>query len=236
MQGRREDFWDEVAKKKECPREQGQTERFKPGWREKIKRQQQFEEENWETDKREKVGQISGIMRTLVCWKSNKIGLFCYHIAKVIAFGTEMTHGQIKLTSETTLLPFLGLGSFSLGLGFFLQKRKKAFRDSGSSFKKSAFRWVLHLFRHNQGLPCLLHYQAYYTHMCTMTNHLTDELTRTLSTQQRTAADWMWDTKALNANKARPAAFVITMWHCSLICKSFTFFPPYFKETTYSEV
>lgn len=139
-------------------------------------------------------------------------------------------------TSETTLLPFLGLGSFSLGLGFFLQKRKKAFRDSGSSFKKSAFRWVLHLFRHNQGLPCLLHYQAYYTHMCTMTNHLTDELTRTLSTQQRTAADWMWDTKALNANKARPAAFVITMWHCSLICKSFTFFPPYFKETTYSEV
>lgn len=74
--------------------------------------------------------------------KSNKIGLFCCHIAKVIAFGTEMTHGRIKLTSEKTLLPFLGLKFFPLGLGFFLQKRKKAFGDAGLSFsfKRNAFR------------------------------------------------------------------------------------------------
>lgn len=71
-----------------------------------------------------------------MCWKSNKIGLFCYHIAKVIAFGTEMTHGQIKLTSETTLLPFLGLGSFSLGLGFFFRKERRHLGIQGRLLRK----------------------------------------------------------------------------------------------------
>lgn len=91
-------------------------------------------------DNRKKVGQISGIRRKLVCWKSNKIGLFCCHIAKVSAFGTEITHGQIKLTSDkTTSFPWFKV--FSLGLRFFL-KRKKAFGDSGSSFsfKRNYFR------------------------------------------------------------------------------------------------
>lgn len=113
-----------------------------------------MEEKISERGNREKVGQISGIKRKQSCWKSNKIRLSCCHISKVIAFGAEMMHGQIKLTSEETLLPFLSLGFFFLpfGLGFFLQKRKKAFGDSGLSFsfKKNAFWQALRLFRQNQ--------------------------------------------------------------------------------------
>lgn len=108
------------------------------------------------------MGQISGIMRKLVHWKSNKIGLFCCHIAKVIAFGTEMTHGQIKLTSEKTLLPFLGLEFFSLGLGFFFRKER---RHLGIQGCLSLLRKVLFgEFYISSGIIRVRHYQAYYTH------------------------------------------------------------------------
>lgn len=69
-----------------------------------------MEEKISERGNRVKVGQISGIKRKQVCWKSNKIGLSC-DISKGIAFGTEMMHGLIKLTADETLL---------LSLGFFL--------------------------------------------------------------------------------------------------------------------
>lgn len=59
-----------------------------------------------------------------------------------------------------------------------------------------------------------------------MTNHFTNGLTRPLSAQQKTTADCLWETKALNANKTRPAAFVIIMWHCSPYLQILHFFPP----------
>lgn len=92
-------------------------------------------------------------------------------------------------SGNSTSFPQFGVLFLPLGLGFFLQKRKKAFGDSGLSFsfKKNAFWQALRLFRQNQHKTLTsLHT---HTHTCTTTTYLTNELTRTLSTQQKTAAD-----------------------------------------------
>lgn len=94
--------------------------------------------------------------------KSNEIGLFCCHIENVIAFGTEMTHGQIKLTSEKTLLPFLGLKFFSLGLGFFFRKERKHLGMQGCLFLLREM--LLGEFYISSGIISMRHYQAY-THV-----------------------------------------------------------------------
>lgn len=90
---------------------------------------------------------------------------------------------QTNKTSEETI-SFPQFGVFSLCLGFFFRKE---IRDSGLSFsfKKNAFWQALQLFRQNQHKTLT----SLQTHTCPMTNHLTNELTRALSTQQKTGAD-----------------------------------------------
>ena len=70
-----------------------------------------------------------------------EIGLSC-HISKVVAFGTEMMHRQIKLTSEETT-SFPRFGFFSLGLRFFLQVWAFLFRKERQHLEIQSYRSLL---------------------------------------------------------------------------------------------
>lgn len=98
------------------------------------------------------------------------------------AFGTEMSHGQIKLTSEETL-SFSWFKVFSIWFSFFSSEKREGIWGFRAVFLlREMLLGELYI---PSGITSIRHYQAH-THV-QYDKHLTKELTRTQCTSENSS-------------------------------------------------